>query len=136
MSSLCESQENSIIKTNHGDSIRDSELQTHQTLTDTMTDRKGISGSICHARVCVIADNLTTNQGSKAKRSAGGNVMTCRTRCIFCRPCRHQKMAMANRPPPMHPPARDHVQQTSLASIDLSALDQSTTHPSMQSVGI
>ena len=34
------SQENSMNKADHGGSDRDSELQTHQTPTDTMTDRK------------------------------------------------------------------------------------------------
>jgi hypothetical protein len=68
-SCLRRSHENHIIKANHGDFIRDSELQqhAHQTPTDTMTDRKEISGSIHHATVCTITDNLTTNQGPKAK---------------------------------------------------------------------
>ena len=102
-SSLRKSQENSIIKTDHGDSIRDSELQTHQTPTDTITDRKGISGLIYHATIYTIVDNWTTIQGPKVKRSVGGDVTIRRTWFIFYGPCRRQKTAMANRPP-MRPP--------------------------------
>jgi hypothetical protein len=117
MSSLRKSQENLIIKTDHGDSIRDSELQTHRTPTDTMTDRKGISGSIYHAAVYAIVDKLITNQGSKVKRSVGGDVMTRRTWCIFHGPCRLQKTQSTTNASP-----RDHIQQTSLTLIKLSAL--------------
>jgi hypothetical protein len=42
-----------------------------------MTDRNGISALICHAPVCTIADDLTTNQGPKAKRHVGGDVTRC-----------------------------------------------------------
>jgi hypothetical protein len=93
-SSLRKSQENSIIKTDHGDSIRDSDLQTHQTPTDTIVDRKGISKSIHHAPVYAIIDKLMTNQGSKVKRSVGGHVTMRGTWCMFHGPCRRQKTAI------------------------------------------
>jgi hypothetical protein len=93
-SSLRKSQENSIIKTDHGDSIRDSELQTHQTPTDTIMDRKGISELIYHAPIYTIIDKLITNQGSKVKRSVGGHVTIRRTWYIFYGPCRRQKTAI------------------------------------------
>jgi hypothetical protein len=80
-----------------------SEFETHQTPTDTITDRNGISVLIYHAPIYAIVDNLITNQGPKVKRHVGGDVMICGTWCIFYGPCRRQKTAMANRPP-MRPP--------------------------------
>jgi hypothetical protein len=120
MSSLRRSQANSIIKTNHGDSIRDSELQTHQIPTDTITDRKGTSGLIYHAPIYAIIDKLITNKGSKVKRSVGGHVTIRRTWCIFYGPCRRQKTAGGQSA--TNASIRDQIQQTSLTLIKLSAL--------------
>jgi hypothetical protein len=119
-SSLRRSQENSIIKTDHGDSIRDSELQPHQIPTDTITDRKRISGLIHHAPIYAIIDKLMTNQGSKVKRSVGGRVTTRGTWCTFYGPCRRQKTAGGQSATNASP--SEQIQQTSLASIKLSAL--------------
>jgi hypothetical protein len=95
--------QSSIIKTDHDDSIRNSESETHQTPTDAMTDRNGISALTCHAPVHAIVANLTTNQGPKARRCVGGDVTTCGAWHVFHGPCRQQKRVMANRPPTRPP---------------------------------
>jgi hypothetical protein len=78
----------------------------------------------CQSTVCTVTANLTTNQGPKAERSIGSNVTTRRTWHInCCGPClcRHQNgldQSITNAAP------TDHVQQTSLASIKTSSLDE------------